>query len=243
MAIDLTSGGLLDSSPAAAWDMTGNTGTMTVMMRFYPDAFAAGTWMFGLVTQTSSDGVEIAINNTPNMIVYLFGADTGTFTHNINMNAWNTLIYTWDQSTNLLEVYINNSLKKSASYTNNSTVTGGALSLGQSRAGGGAYNGKLANFVGLNTIATASQRAAYEADVSPLLFAPLSTIRDCYEFLGGNIISTTGASALGSSGPTAAFDHPPVYMPANDDIFVPAPAAGGFIPAWARQQSRMIGAR
>jgi len=220
MAIDFTSGGLIDSSASSAWDMTSNTDQMSVMFRVWPDSLSSAVWIFGITG--GGDGVEIAFNNATTMIVYLFGQNTGNFTHGLNVGQWNNFIYTWDQGTNLLTVEVNGTSRKSASYTNNSGVTGGTLAVAQANDGTAALNGKLADFVALNTIATADQKAAFNANVSPVLFAPLSTIRDCYNFIGGNIISTTGATALAASGTTAASDHPAVYMPDGGGFMVPS---------------------
>ena len=166
---------------------------------------------------------------------YRIVAAAGTYT--LNQNAWNSIIYTWDDTENDDYLYINGVLEASSADTLVTFGSTGAKIIGNYNGATLDWRGRIAELAIWPRVLTTAERAIYDAGFCPLLipggkgtfYWPL--IRGLGDRWGGN----TGTA----SGATVATHAPIIYPKRPQLITLTAAAGGGPFPHYIRRS--MVG--
>ena len=163
---------------------------------------------------------------------YRIDAAAGSYT--LNQNAWNSIVYTWDDTLDDDYLYINGVLEASSTSTLATfDTTGRPKYLGNYAGGALDWRGRIAELAIWPRVLTTAERAIYDAGFCPLLipggkgsfYWPL--IRGLGDRWGGNTGTASGATVA---------THAPIIYPKRPQLGYtiaappPGPSAGVKVP-------------
>lgn len=187
------------------WD----TSDSTLRYLFRAHLSSGGTYVFDVVTDATTWYVGW-FSNAEYRITFLRSASGHT------ANAWNTLVYRWDDTANTSEVFVNGTSKGTGStLVTWDTSTATTMRIGNVQGGSPAnsFYGRLAD-IGFYDVAwddaqVAAFNAGYEGPTITKQFGQMRMV--------GNTPDATGTMRLSADFANVTFDspHPPIYAKPN----------------------------